>query len=187
MLNYSADVVPSVVLSRAIDVGNYTLGDWSGLAPSPTPPATAVDAGINGAYAPLTVRIIPFASLYPSQTFSIRVYGLCRVGSNADTLVWEPFPLAELLCTVGNIAVAPAQPGNDKGIATRYETLKMATTEYRCDDMALTTGLLGERGELLTFGAGSGITAWAIVALRGAEKYYFDFDTLGANCLHAKM
>ncbi len=158
------------------------------------------DNGKEGAYAANRLFIQPYAIMAPGGQFSLRVLGWHLTNTdNFTRAVWVQFGICELLCTVGSI------PGPD--LNNPYQPQTLLPTELLCDDISVVQGGrlwtdgattlvnldgslttlpgLGKDGGILSFGAGSGVPAAALVDMRGCQKFQFHFAGDGNGTMNA--
>ena len=129
------------------------------------------------------LMIVPYglhASITDNLTFSIRVVGYRRLGSDPATLIWVgPITFVEALCTVDNTLI---------GLAGRL----IVATEMFCDTITLvgTSGNANVSHELLS--PADGVTiAHLMVDTKGCERVSVEMSTgssvTSCNCLVAAL
>lgn len=172
-------VVPSRPLQRALSI-SVSQQQFQSLVPALTAPVMATagvfDVGINGTFAPLRLKVVPYShGQAAGQQFSMRLWAWLLAGGFAvDDVDWIPVLLAEWLCTVGDITGPPVGPSPGPGTTVTPTATRTVTDTHRfCDGMSLTTGMLGFDG--LTNAPGPGLIAHAYCETFGAQKIQFDF------------
>ena len=165
----------SVPLFKAFAQGNksgssFTIPQPQGLAPTGD---GVWPAGSEGQFAPNRIFILPYAYATQGAVFTTRVYGWRSIDSvPGSRSVFVPFPLIDLTCTVGNI----------QGVGRDYQILD---SEQFCDGLSLAGGAVGKYGEIVTYGAGSGLASFCLVDLRGCRRFSFDFKTSSGATMNA--
>ncbi len=146
-------------------------------------------AGHGGQLAPQRLFILPYCEGQAGSNFSVRVYGwrgIEQPDGGANRNVWIPFLLAELACVSCNrFGPANTGPTPPQPYAGRF----IQADEALCDTITLTQGSVGPTGEVVSTGPGSDLIAFAIVELRGARFFQFDFqqtDPVPMNALWAR-
>ena len=183
MATDSVSVVPSHVLRRAL-AGMSFNGSWSAFQPTVAEPSgdgLLPALGVDGANVAARLFVAPFGTGPSGMSFSVRLVGW-RLSGTSPAIVWiGPFLLAEFLCVTGDLTGPP----------TNFAQAPLLTdTEWLCDQMALTAGSVGpEYGEVVSPGPGSSLAAFALIELRGCQRFQFDFaqvDAVGMNAFWAR-
>ncbi len=148
-----------------------------------TPPDNGIFAaghgGMNTAY---RLMLVPFSSGGAGTQFSVRVYGWVPLGPTPILDTWMPLLLAEFLCTTAELTGPAPLPGVQSA-------LTLLPTDYLCDTITLTQGSVGPTGEINSTGPGTNLAAFAMLELRGAKFFQFDFqqtDPVMMNCLWSR-
>lgn len=117
--------------------------------------------GIGGAQVCAGLFVQPFADGDSDSVFWMRLWGWHVTAATGNKVAtWIPFLLAELVCSVGAYG-GPVAPQND---------LALAENERLCDGL----GLLSGRADI--YSPGRNLPAHALIPLRGAQKFQFDFS-----------
>ena len=145
-------------------------------------------AGHGSVHAPGKLFILPYCEGLAGSNFSVRVYAWRSVeqpngGPNQN--VWVPVLLCELACISCN-RFGPPLPGVLPPVGNgRF----IQADEAMCDTITLTQGSLGPTGEICSTGPGTDLIAFAVIELRGARFFQFDFqqtDPVPMNCLWSR-
>lgn len=153
-----------------------------------------VDCGGDGGEAPPLVEVRPYLFGPPGEAFWLMLTGWRRTAGDANVRVWVGSPLAVFYCVSGDIPGPPERPGRTSDPRGVSEVRAVADHEYFAESMVLTAGSLGRGhagGEIVQFGAGSGIPALARVPTWGVQKLQFEFarafpqQRFGMNALWA--
>lgn len=108
--------------------------------------------------------IVPFGNESNNTTFSMRIIGWRRIGANPQTALWIPVTLAEVVCTMANIA---GQDGRE-----------IRDLDLFVDTIALvgTTGNANVSIDINSPADGVSI-AHCVVDLKGFQKLELSFST----------
>lgn len=135
----------------------------------------------SGNLVPDKLRISFFGAGSDNDTFSARIIGWERRGSNPVTTEWNPIILATFACTLSSMV--RANVATDKIVDTITET-SMIAPEPRYNDLDATPAVV-YGGTCIIASPANNFEAFAIVPIYGVEKIQFDFDMTGAtsgNC-----
>ena len=117
-------------------------------------------------YIPKYLLLVPFGSDANDETFDMRLWGWSK--TLEATPLWVPQLIADLNCTLGNIAATA-----------------LGTNHFLCDTIVIDKGS-AEKTFLDPTSPADDTTGSVLAFLRGVELIEFDFDLTGgagANCL----
>lgn len=131
-----------------------------------------------------SIILLPFAdSAEPGNTFSMRVWGIRRVGpdGSADLQIWLPHLLGEWFCTVCDFP-GPVWPGPAGPVAPLLPSQPryLNQQENLCDTITQTHGVSGAGCLVVSPGSdptpGPNLPAYIVQDIFGAGLLYFDFQ-----------
>lgn len=191
MAEYNISVVPTGSLALALPINSQSNTPTSYLLPTLTEPAEATSSSLEygqsasyaegklGLYSCQRLLVLPFCDGAPGSRFWTRLYGWRTFqGGKQSPRLWIPMLLAQFLCVSGDLPgmqpVSGTQPQGGGQIPPSPPNALMAVTENFCQVLALVSGSVGQSGEIVNAG---GFISYAMVELRGAEKFQFEFQT----------
>ncbi len=170
-------------LVKAIRTKMADDGDFPKVFPPTTDAPTDVlshEAGEGGMTCPRSLIVLPYCEGARGSKFSVLLVGYRKVIPENRPTLWIPTPLAELSCIAGDL---PGPSAND------MTGRMLLPGENLCDHIQLTNGGVGATGEIISFGAGSGRAAFALIELRGCQRFrlYFAGSQLAMNAYIARV
>lgn len=131
-------------------------------------------APVGGGVIPNAVLLVPIGTGGDNDTFSVRLIGWRRLGTERATVLWVPVVLVELACTLCAVV----------GVAGRL----VAATERFADTLTLVTG--NDDISIDIVSPTGDVVAHALTDLKGSTKFELTFDSTAAgttamNCLVA--
>ena len=133
-----------------------------------------IEIGANGLAVQNGIILVPYATAGNDDTFSMRLIGWRKLGTDPATLLWIPVVLAELACTASTVV----------GVAGRL----VVATERFVDTITLVTG--NDDISIDIVSPTGNVVAHAVADIKGFQKLELTFDStaVGAtamNCLYS--
>lgn len=123
--------------------------------------SAAIDLANNGIITQNSVLICPYALASNNDTFSVRVIGWRRIGTEPTSWLWVPVLLAEIACTCGtSVGVAGMQVLNTEAFADTI-TLTAGNDNVSIDRNSLADNLI----------------AHVVVDMKGSKMLELSFST----------
>jgi hypothetical protein len=123
---------------------------------------------------PNNLLLVPYGTGDDDATFDMLIYHWRRIGSDPNTLLWIPIPLAQLACTLCTKV----------GVANRL----LVATERFCDTIEVTFG--SEDVFIVPASPGGNLIGHVVLDWEGGDKLEICFDlgtATAANCLYGDL